>query len=894
MRKLLLALGLFISLISSAQVTIQNSGSKIRYVNGVYVGTKQDAQFGTADSGAIYAKDDSMLMFKYKGTARALMYAANVGTQIHDSLYAVWQLKSSTSAGSRLVSNNGTVVAEWGLGGSANMDFHGFAGYNANRSSSYTNRSFVDKGYADSLGNLKQNILGYTPENVANKGANNGYPSLDAGGKVPISQLPSSLMLYKGTWDASTNTPTLNNSIGIAGWVYQISDYGIGSYFGTLDTFYVGDYIMYSGTSWEVSSNTVTVRSVSVNGSTAQQGVVSITLPNSSVTNAMLAGSIDYSKMNAATVPTWNQNTTGNAATATLAANSTLWNGYSVNLTTYGTNAGDFLNYDNTENKIKPFSTAQIQTKLGLGSYAYRSSGLAELSGASFTGNIDLGYNNQINFGGSPYRLRMYKSGVGMLESYIDDEYNVSNTALNFRFRVSGTPITTLRLNSDGTTVFGGAITGASADFANVVKGYSFTSKGISGGWDRSFSFEGSTGTNRGGFGAFGSDNSLSYYYIGNAYNNNKLQIDASTGKSTFTNNIETSGVNIFNVPAHTAANEYSLELYSTDQGSKEMSIRFHEGGQWYKQIRADANAFYFTGGVTRDYYPIFASQGNFSTGTLIPNGAFYRANRLTGGAEINLLGIESGTDNTVMVASNYFKFRNTGTGDAANLLTIDNSGNAVLKASLTAGGSISSSTVIQATNYISTINNAEVFRMSGTGNQDFWLYGGGTLRVVNSGYSQQLFTLNQSGDGYFYGSSTASSFIKAGGTSSQYLMADGSVSTGSGTGGSYTSSTYGLVNCSSATITGLKYMRTGNIVHVSGKAVIVATSSAAQFEFDLPISTNLINNYDLSGVINSSSTNSAGGFISAEITNERAIVSFGSASSGTYTSYFEFTYIVQ
>jgi hypothetical protein len=33
--------------------------------------------------------------------------------------------------------------------------------------------------------------LGYTPENVANKGVNNGYASLDGGGKVPSSQLPS-------------------------------------------------------------------------------------------------------------------------------------------------------------------------------------------------------------------------------------------------------------------------------------------------------------------------------------------------------------------------------------------------------------------------------------------------------------------------------------------------------------------------------------------------------------------------------------------------------------------------------------------------------------------------------------------------------------------------------
>lgn len=37
----------------------------------------------------------------------------------------------------------------------------------------------------------KQNTLGFTPENVTNKGANNGYASLDSTGKVPSTQLPS-------------------------------------------------------------------------------------------------------------------------------------------------------------------------------------------------------------------------------------------------------------------------------------------------------------------------------------------------------------------------------------------------------------------------------------------------------------------------------------------------------------------------------------------------------------------------------------------------------------------------------------------------------------------------------------------------------------------------------
>jgi len=37
----------------------------------------------------------------------------------------------------------------------------------------------------------KQNSLGFTPENTANKGQPNGYPSLDSSGKVPSAQLPA-------------------------------------------------------------------------------------------------------------------------------------------------------------------------------------------------------------------------------------------------------------------------------------------------------------------------------------------------------------------------------------------------------------------------------------------------------------------------------------------------------------------------------------------------------------------------------------------------------------------------------------------------------------------------------------------------------------------------------
>jgi hypothetical protein len=95
------------------------------------------------------------------------------------------------------------------------------------------------------------------------KGNANGYASLDSGGKVPISQLPSSIMEYKGTWNASTNTPTLANGTGDTGDVYICNVAGTVNFGAGPITFAVGDYVIYSGTIWQRSSGAVgTVTSV--------------------------------------------------------------------------------------------------------------------------------------------------------------------------------------------------------------------------------------------------------------------------------------------------------------------------------------------------------------------------------------------------------------------------------------------------------------------------------------------------------------------------------------------------------------------------------------------------------------------------------------------------------
>ena len=55
--------------------------------------------------------------------------------------------------------------------------------------------------------NGKQNSLGFTPENAANKNQVNGYPSLDSGGKIPLSQLPATTIA--NTWVVASQAAML-------------------------------------------------------------------------------------------------------------------------------------------------------------------------------------------------------------------------------------------------------------------------------------------------------------------------------------------------------------------------------------------------------------------------------------------------------------------------------------------------------------------------------------------------------------------------------------------------------------------------------------------------------------------------------------------------------------
>jgi len=101
-------------------------------------------------------------------------------------------------------------------------------------------------------------------------GAANGVATLDSGGKVPVSQLPSSVVTYLGTWNAATNTPTLVNGTGDAGDMYLCNVAGTVNFGAGPITFAVGDWVLYGSGTWQKSNGqngTVTSVAASITGS---------------------------------------------------------------------------------------------------------------------------------------------------------------------------------------------------------------------------------------------------------------------------------------------------------------------------------------------------------------------------------------------------------------------------------------------------------------------------------------------------------------------------------------------------------------------------------------------------------------------------------------------------
>lgn len=216
----------------------------------------------------------------------------------------------------------------------------------------------TELGYLSGIsGSLQPQIDAKIP--LTQKGASNGVASLDAGGKVPTSQLPNSIMEFQGNWNATTNVPTLADGTGNLGDVYRVNIAGTQNLGSGSQTFGVGDWIIYDiNNQWKLS-HTGADAVVSVNGAA---GVVTVNALNQ-LTGDVTVGAASGSASGVSTVAAIQGTTvsgttgsgnvvfsasptiTGTLTTAAIAATSLnasgTVTGSNISGTTSGTNTGD-------------------------------------------------------------------------------------------------------------------------------------------------------------------------------------------------------------------------------------------------------------------------------------------------------------------------------------------------------------------------------------------------------------------------------------------------------------------------------------------------------------------------------------------------------------------------
>lgn len=108
---------------------------------------------------------------------------------------------------------------------------------------------------------------------------------------------------YQGNWNASTNTPTLNSSVGTNGYYYTVSVAGTTNLNGVTD-WQVGDWAIFNGTVWQKIDQTNQVTSVNgqtggvvltaadvgaLSGLTSTDGSVTITSPTTTTRDLSVA-----------------------------------------------------------------------------------------------------------------------------------------------------------------------------------------------------------------------------------------------------------------------------------------------------------------------------------------------------------------------------------------------------------------------------------------------------------------------------------------------------------------------------------------------------------------------------------------------------------------------------
>ena len=138
-------------------------------------------------------------------------------------------------------------------------------------------KGLVTSGSALGSGDVT-GALGFTPVNIASLGVSNGVATLDSSGKLTNAQIPSGLVgavVYQGTWNANSNSPSLANGSGTKGFYYIVGTAGTTTLNG-ISQWLIGDTVIYDGATWDKIDGSPTEVS-SVNGLIGAVSITSVT-----------------------------------------------------------------------------------------------------------------------------------------------------------------------------------------------------------------------------------------------------------------------------------------------------------------------------------------------------------------------------------------------------------------------------------------------------------------------------------------------------------------------------------------------------------------------------------------------------------------------------------------
>lgn len=296
-----------------------------------------------------------------------------------------------------------------------------------------------------SIWNAKQSVLGFTPENSANKNQNNGYAGLDAGGKISQSQLPPI---------AITETFVVNNQTEMLALAAQVGDVAIRNDLNK--TFILSTEPANTLGNWlELKTPTGTVSSVfgRTGAITAQNNDYSASqITNtpagniSSITVQTALNELDNEKENVISPGTTSQYFRGDKTFQTL-------DKIAVGL----------ANVDNTSDADKPISTA-TQTALDTkqNSLGFTPENIVNKNQPN--GYLGLNNNGKIDYSVLPN----HNDFAGIQGGTTDEYYHLTNAQLTILANTSGTN------TGDQTTIVGNAGSATVLQTARNINGISF------------------------------------------------------------------------------------------------------------------------------------------------------------------------------------------------------------------------------------------------------------------------------------------------------------------------------------------------------------------------------------------------------------------------------------